>query len=184
MNPKIFVGVVVIVFAVIIGTIVSSGPSLIDDTSEGGSLFTPFNKGQIEILPLEIELEDLSVLSVSDDDATLQIKFKVSNPNFKSAILTILKYELYENGIRITGGQIGERPEGMMVTGSTYFTILNDNPTVLTDKITIKNSGNMPEFWSALLTDTLTWKIKGTAFSNLSSMTSGGENETTFEFFR
>jgi len=93
----------------------------------------------IEDLPIEIELEDLSIIEVTDTDATLEIVFKVSNPNDKSVILQLVKYDIYESGIKLKTGQIGERAEGM-VTGSNYFTILNEQPTILRDKITLKNS--------------------------------------------
>ncbi len=93
----------------------------------------------------------------------------------------MIKYELYENDVRIATSEIGQRPMGM-IDVSNYFTILNDHPTILRDKITIKNTGNDPELWSALTNNTPQWKIKGEGFFNLSSITSGGENEFTFEF--
>ncbi len=46
----------------------------------------------------------------------------------------------------------------------------------------IKNTGNTPELWNALTTNTPKWRITGDAFYNLSSMTAGGENELAFEF--
>ena len=52
-----------------------------------------------------------------------------------------------------------------MVTGSNYFTILNEQPTILRDKITIKNSGNTPELWSVLMSNTPQWQVKSEAFS-------------------
>ena len=111
----------------------------------------------------------------------MEIKFKVSNPNPKSVILQLIRYELFENDLRVDAGTIGERPSGFL-TGSNYFIILNERPTILTDKITLKNSGDNPEFWSALTNNTPNWRVTGDAFFNLSSMTSGGENEISFEF--
>ena len=181
MNPRIFVGAIVGALAIVVGIIAFSGSSIIDDVSEDGFLFGP-SGGQAEILPVEIELEDLTILDVTENVATLQIKFKISNPNHKAVILQIISYQLYEDDIRITGGQIGTRAEGM-VSASNYYTILNGYPTVLTDKITITNSGDMPEFWSALTSNDTNWRITGDAYFNLSSLTSGGENSASFEFF-
>jgi len=65
---------------------------------------------------------------------------------------------------------------------SNYFTILSEQPTILRETITIKNTGNLPEFWDALTNNAPQWKIKGEASFNLSSITAGGENEITFEF--
>lgn len=181
LNPKIFVGAAVGVFAIIIGAVAFSGSSIISDVSDSGIFFPSGEQAQREVLPIEIELEDLSIIEVTDIDATLEIVFKVRNPNDKSVILQLVKYDIYESGIKLKTGQIGERAEGM-VTGSNYFTILNEQPTVLRDKITIKNSGNTPELWSALMDNTPNWQVKGEAFFNLSSMLSGGENHLVFEF--
>jgi len=181
LNPKIVVGGVVAAFVIIVWIVGFSGSTIIDDVS-GGSIFSP-SEGPREVFPLEIELEDISILEVRDKAATIEVKFKVSNPNVKSVILQVLKYELYEDNVRIKISQIGDRPVAMLET-SNYFTILNEHPTILKDKITIKNTGNTPELWSALTNNTPKWTVKGEAFFNLSSITAGGENEITFEFSR
>jgi preprotein translocase subunit SecF len=172
LNPKILLGIIAAVLAGIIGFIGFSGSQFINDVTEGGMVKT--SSSATKILPLEIHLEQLSILSVSEQEATLKIDFKVTNPNYKSAILQVIKYELYESGKRITIQQIGERAEGM-VDSSNYFTILSDT-------FTIKNTGNTPEFWTALSNNNVKWVIKGEAYFNLSSMTSGQENIIPFEF--
>jgi len=166
-------------FAGVVWIVGFSGQSLLSDISEEGI----FSKSDIEaqILPIEIELDDISILEIREKAATLKIKFKVTNPNYKSVILQFIKYELFEQDLRVSAGTIGSRPEGF-VASSNYFTILNDAPTFLSEKITIKNTGNTPEFWSALMNNTPEWTVKGEAFFNLSSMTRGGENQVTFEF--
>lgn len=179
MNNKIIVGGVVAVFAIIIGIVGFSGSSVIDDTS-GGNIISP-SEAPRQALPLKIELQELSILEVNNKAATIYVEFKVSNPNFKSVILQVLSYNLYENDVRVAISQIGERPVAML-EGSNYFTILNERPTILKDTITIKNSGNTPELWDALTNNTPQWKITGDAYSNLSSITAGGENENAFEF--
>ena len=179
MNPKIIVGGVVAAFAIIVGIVAFSGSTIIDDTS-GGSIVSP-SEAPRQALPVEFELEDISILEVNEKAAIIQVEFLVTNPNFKAVILQVIKYELYENDIRVAVSQIGERPVGM-IEASNYFTILSEQPTILRDTITIKNSGNVPEFWNALINNTPEWKIKGEAFFNLSSITAGGENEITFEF--
>ncbi len=179
MNRKIVVGGVVVVFVLIVGIIGVSGSSFIDDTS-GGNIFSPSEAPRVA-LPLEIDLDHISILEVNDKAATIEVEFIVTNPNFKSVILQVVSYDLYENDIRVAISQIGERPVAML-EGSNYFTILNERPTILKDTITIKNSGNTPEFWDALNNNTPEWKIKGETFSNLSSITAGTENENAFEF--
>jgi LEA14-like dessication related protein len=120
-------------------------------------------------------------LEVNEKAATIEVQFKVTNPNYKAVILQTIKYELYENNVKVKASQIGERPMGM-VDSSNYFTILNEQPTILRETITIKNTGNLPEFWDALTNNAPQWKIKGEASFNLSSITAGGEKEITFEF--
>ena len=179
MNRKIIFGGIVAAFAIIFGIVAFSGSSIIDDTS-GGNIVSPSEVPR-QTLPIKFELEDISILEVNDKAATIKVAFKVTNPNFKSVILQVITYELYENDVQIKLSQIGERPVGMLES-SNYFTILSDRPTILKDTITIKNSGNSPELWDALINNTPKWKIKGVAYFNLSSITAGGENEITFEF--
>jgi len=179
LDRKIVFGGVIAAFAIIFGIVAFSGSSIIDDTS-GGNIVSPSEVPR-QTLPIKLELEDISILEVNDKAATIKVAFKVTNPNFKSVILQVITYELYENDVRITLSQIGERPVGMLES-SNYFTILSDRPTILKDTITIKNSGNSPDLWDALVNNTPQWKIKGVAYFNLSSITAGGENEITFEF--
>lgn len=179
MNPKIIVGGVVAAFVIIIGIFGFSGSSIIDDIS--GRSIVSSSEAPREALLLKIELEDISILEVNEKAATIEVQFKVTNPNYKAVILQTIKYELYENNVKVKASQIGERPMGM-VDSSNYFTILSEQPTILRETITIKNTGNLPEFWDALTNNAPQWKIKGEASFNLSSITAGGEKEITFEF--
>jgi len=179
MNRKIVFGGIIAAFVIVIGIVGFSGSIIIDDISGGGIITS--SQTPPEIFPLGIELEDITILEVTDRAATIEITFQVTNPNFKSIILQMIKYELYENDVRIATSEIGQRPIGMIEV-SNYFTILNDHPTIFREKITIKNTGNDPELWLALTNNTPQWKIKGEGFYNLSSIISGGEKEFTFEF--
>jgi len=179
LNRKIIFGGIIAAFGIVFGIVALSGSTIIDDVS-GGNILSPSEVPR-QTLPIKIELEDISILEVNNKAATIKIAFKITNPNFKSVILQVVTYDLYENDVRVKVSQIGERPMGMLES-SNYFTILSDRATFLKDTITIKNSGNFPELWDALINNTPQWKIKGVAYFNLSSMTSGGENEITFEF--
>ena len=64
LNRKIIVGGVVAVFVIIIGIIGVSGSSFIDDTS-GGNFISPSDTPR-EALPLEFELEYISILEVNE----------------------------------------------------------------------------------------------------------------------
>ena len=180
MNPKIFVGVAVAVLAVILGGILLMGPSMIIEPRDADSPDVP------QAQPLKIELDDISVKKISERTATIQLAFNISNPNSRSVIVQTMDYQLFETGYsefeQISGGQIGSRPEGMVEFGSNYYTLLGNNSILLKDTVTLRNTGNTPELWKSLEDDTATWRAVGTVFYNLSSMTSGQENELNFDF--
>ena len=150
------------------------------DTSDEGS--TQELQNQVE--PITIELEEVSILQVSDRAAVLEIQFKLSNPNPRSVIAQLLQYSLFASDdseeYKIASGQIGSRPEGM-VDGSNYYTLLSNNSVVLKDKIVLDYPGNSPELMSILESSNQSWRAEGDVFFNLSSMTSGQENEVHFE---
>ena len=178
MNPKIVVGGVAGVLIAIIVVFTLTGTSVISDV-EGG-FFSPSSQGQ-QVLPLAMELFDISILEVTDERATLEIKFKVSNPNFKSVMLQHIKYSVYHNDDRIAAGEIGSSPEGFLASPN-YFIILNERPSLIGEKFTITNTGNTPKLWETLNKNELNWRVTGQAFFNLSSITAGQENILEFDF--
>tara|TARA_B100001750_G_scaffold169663_1_gene138090 strand:+ start:174 stop:770 length:597 start_codon:yes stop_codon:yes gene_type:complete len=178
MNPKIVVGGVAGVLIAIIVVFTLTGTSIISDV-EGG-FFSPSSQGQ-QVLPLAVELFDISILEVTEKRATLEIKFKVSNPNFKSVMLQHIKYSVYHNDARIAAGELGASPEGFLASPN-YFIILNERPSLIGEKFTITNTGNTPELWETLNKNELNWRVSGEAFFNLSSITAGQENILEFDF--
>ncbi len=183
MNRKIFLGVAVVAIMSILGGILLQGPTLV--IAPQGEI--PLEDQNITLVkPLEIELDDISVTQISARAAIIKIAFKISNPNPDSVIVQTLDYQLFETGYsdseQISGGEIGSRPTGMVEFGSNYYVLLGDNSIVLKDTINIKNSGNTPELWADLKDNTATWRVTGDVFYNLSSLTSGQENELHFEF--
>ena len=182
MNPKIIISGVVGALLIVILAVAYSGTSIIDDTTEGGFLASP-SDSKPEIIPLIIDLENIEVLDVDDSVAYVEISFKITNPNYKSVLLEMIRYSVFEDGTKIGTKSIGDRgAPGGLVAASNYFTILNDRPSIIKDEFTIMNDGNIPEIWSALENDSANWRVTGDAFYNLSSMTSGGENEVKFDF--
>ena len=181
-NPRIFVGAAAGILVAIIVVFTLTGTSIISDV-EGG-FFSPST--QQAVLPIGVELFDLSILEITDKQATLEIKFKFSNPNFKSVMLQHVKYLIYHNDARIAIGELGSSPEGFLASPN-YYIITNERPVPIGDKITIMNTGNTPELWEAL-TDwknsgtELNWRVSGEVFFNLSSITAGQENIQEFDF--
>ncbi|MEK6821671.1 MAG: hypothetical protein AABX67_00450 [Thermoproteota archaeon] len=186
MNSKIFVIVAIIGLAAALGVILLSGSSFVSHTSE--NIANEISQAPQQIQPISVELEDISIIEAGKRDATIEITFKLSNPNPSSILVQVMDYQLFETGFsnekQISGGQIGSRPEGMVEFGSDYYVLLGENSILLKDKIVLKNTGNTPELWSALESNTAKWRITGDIFYNQSSMTSGQENELHFEFVK
>ena len=141
---------------------------------------------EVIVLPLNIELFNFSIIELDERQATLELEFKVTNPNFKSVMLQHVKYSVYNDDKRIVAGGIGSTPEGFVDTPN-YFIVLNERPLIVGEKFIIKNSGNTPVLWEALNNwknsgVELDWRITGDAFINLSSLTSGQENILSFDF--
>ena len=185
MNSKIFVLVAIIGLAAALGVILLSGSSFVSNTSED---ITKEISQVPQIQPISVELADISIIEVTKRDARIEITFKLSNPNPSSILVQVMDYQLFETGYsnekQISGGQIGSRPEGMVEFGSDYYVLLGKNSILLKDKIVLKNTGNTPELWSALESNTAKWRVSGDVFYNQSSMTSGQENELHFEFVK
>ena len=185
MNSKIFVLVAIIALAAALGVILLSGSSFVSHTSED---ITKEISQAPQIQPISVELEDISIIEAGKRDAIIEITFKLSNPNPSSILVQVMDYQLFETGYsnekQISGGQIGSRPEGMVEFESNYYTLLGKNSILLKDKIVLKNTGNTPELWSALESNTTKWRVTGDVFFNQSSMTSGQENELHFEFVK
>ena len=181
MNPKIFVGIAVATLAVILGGILLVGPTITIPSQDN-----PGTQSNPEAKAIQIELDDLSVERVSERTATINIAFKISNPNPRAVIVQTMDYQLFETNYsdseQITGGEIGSRPTGMVEFGSNYYTLLGENSIILKETIELKGNNNTPELWKVLKDDNPSWRVSGTVFYNLSSMTSGQENTLNFEF--
>ena len=182
MNPKIFVGIACAALVVALGGILLVGPTMVVAPQENNS--QPSNVLQVK--PLEVKLEEITVETISERNATIKVAFEIINPNPRAVIVQTMDYQLYETTYsdyeQIAGGEIGSRPEGMVEFGSNYYTLLGNNSIVLKEKINLKGSENTPELWNILRSDSPTWRVTGDVFYNLSSMTSGQENELHFEF--
>ena len=178
LNPKIFVFAAIIVLGGVLGGIFLTTSNT--DPSQDGS----FQEISNQVEPINIQLEEVTILEVSDRAAVLEIQFKLDNPNTRSVIAQQLKYSLFASveseEYKIVSGEIGQRPEGM-VDGSNYYTLLSNSSIILKDKIILDYPGNSPELMNILENTNTSWRVTGDVFFNLSSMTSGHENEIHFE---
>jgi hypothetical protein len=178
LNPKILLIAAIAIMIGILGVIFMM-TSTNDASIEGSDQKLP---NQVE--PITIKLEEVSILQVSTRAVILEIQFKLDNPNPRSVIAQLLQYSLYVSDgseeFKVASGQIGSRPEGM-VDGSNYYTLLSNNSVVLKDKITLESPGNNPELMTLFEGSNQIWRAEGDVVFNLSSITSGQENEIHFE---
>jgi len=182
MNTKIFVGIAILALGAILGGILLVGPTMVVGSQENSSN----SPNVVQVKPLEVDLEEITVEKISERSASIKVAFKISNPNPRAVIVQTMDYQLYESNYsefeQIAGGEIGSRPEGMVEFGSNYYTLLGNNSIILKETVTLKGNENTPELWNILKGDSPSWKVTGGVFYNLSSMTSGQENELHFEF--
>ncbi len=185
MNRKPLIAVAIAVLGVIIVVVaVLPGSGLLKNViPENAALPGGLGTLSEEIKPLNIKLNDISILSLSEKEVIIGIKFDVSNPNDTTILLEMISYELYENGVKVGHGEIGQRLVGQ-VTSSNYYTILHDYSATIPGSTTIKNIGKTPEFWSALQEGTPQWRIKGEAFYSTTSAFSGVADSVLFDFER
>jgi len=185
LNRKFLIGAAIgVLGAIIVVAAVLPGSGLLKNIMPE-NLALPGGLGTLseEIKPLDIQLNGISILSLSEKEAIIGIKFDVSNPNDTTILLEMISYELYENGVKVGRGEIGQRLAGQ-VTSSNYYTILHDYSATIPGSTTIKNIGNTPEFWSTLQEGTPQWRIKGEAFYSTTSAFSGIADSTLFDFER
>ena len=174
MNPKIFVGAAIAAVVAGIILVMTSGSSLID----GGVI--PGQPQSFQVSPVDVRVDGVHVQSLDPDGAVLEMAITITNPNPNSAILSMVKYQIFAGEERVAAGQIGDRAEGM-VGASNYYTVLSGGSVTLKDTIRLTNAGGAPQFWAALESGDIVWRVSGEAFFNLSSMTAGQENEVLFE---
>jgi hypothetical protein len=183
MNKKSLVGVAIgILGAIIIFVAILPGSGLLRNIiPENMGLPGGLQTISEEVKPLDIKLSEISILSLTEREAIIGIKFDVSNPNDKTILLEMISYELYENGVKVGHGEIGQRLVGQ-VTSSNYYTILHDYSAIIPGSTTIKNTGKTPEFWSALQEGTPQWRVTGEAFYSTTSAFSGIADSVLFDF--
>lgn len=182
MERKILVGIAVAILgAIVVFIAILPSSGILENISNKVPFPEQLKTISAEVKPPEIKLNDISILSVSEREATLRLKFEVSNPNDVPLLLEMISYDIYENGVKVGYGGIGERLAGE-ITSSNYFILLRDHSTTIASKAVIKNTGNTPEFWDTLQKGTPKWRIDGKAFYSTSSAFTGQTGSTSFDF--
>jgi len=183
LDKKLLVGAavgVLVAIIVVVALLPSSGflKNIIQENPQApGGL----RAASTEIKPVIVTVNGTSVLSSTDTEAIVVTKFDVLNPNDVTVILEAITYDLYENGILVGHGQIGQRLEGALES-SNYYTLVEHYPNQMDGKVTIQNTGNNPELWSALQKSDTKWNIMGQAFYNTNTVLGGHPGSVDFNF--
>jgi LEA14-like dessication related protein len=135
----------------------------------------------VSINPINIEYNGTSIVSVSDTNATLLTAFYVTNPNNTTLILERITYNIYENGVMIVHGDIGQTYEGS-VEASNYFTLVDNGWSNISAKDVIQNTGNNPDEWAALQNGTAKLTVSGTVFYSIKTAITGQDFSKDFNF--
>ena len=172
--------VVTVILTAVIAILPSSG-IVKNLVPHGPNVPTSLTAISTQIKPITIEYNGTSAISVSDQDATLETNFYIINPDNTTVILEAINYDVYANGILIGHGSIGERYEGSW-QGSNYFPLVESTSTNINGKLTIQNTGNNPDLWSALQKGTAKLTVMGTAYYATKNAFSGQDFTLDFDF--
>ena len=108
-------------------------------------------------------------MSDEEDFAALNLRFTVSNPNYKLVILQPVKYEHYRIWFQYTFRTvIGERSDGFMISFNLYVLILGEGSTSLSYTITLRSAYNEVELWESIASGDLNWQVDRHAYYWLS----------------
>lgn len=172
--------IVIIILTAVIAILPSSG-IIKNIIPQGPNVPTSLTAISTQIKPIVIQYNGTSATSVSDQDATLQTSFYITNPNNTTIILESINYGVYANGILIGHGSLGERYEGNWQS-SNYFPLVEGTSTNISSMSTIQNTGNNPDLWSAIQNGTAKLTVAGTAYYATKNAFSGQDFTTDFDF--
>ena len=183
MEKKIAVYAAVIVIIILVAIIaVLPGSGMIKNLiPQGPNVPTSITAISTQIKPITIQYNGTSIISVSNNGASLQSNFYITNPNNTTIILESINYDVYANGILIGHGSLGERYEGNWQS-SNYFPLVEGTSSNISSPSTIQNTGNNPDLWSELQKGTAKLTVNGTAYYATKNAFSGQDFSTDFDF--
>ena len=136
-----------------------------------------FNQGAVtEAKALEISLKNVSVTNI-DDNIKINTIFDVYNPNEGTLILENINYNVNLDKIRITSGDIGQRPEGFVDSQADIYPIIGNGTVTLKDEKTIQKDDRIYNVWNKIANKSSSFQVNGSfAYKQTSSFQAhGGE---------
>ena len=151
MGKKILASIIIIaVVAIIISLTIFSGNQLSTDFSKIGLANMNITKASIfnqdalkDSKPLELSIKEIKTGNVDNGTGNISIKFNVFNPNKGTVILESISYNVYSNSTRITSGDIGRRPEGLVDSQDSIFPVIGNGTLLLKDNKIIQTNKDL-----------------------------------------
>ena len=151
MGKKILASIIIIaVVAIIISLTIFSGNQLSTDFSKIGlanmniTKVSIFNQDALkDSKPLELSIKEIKTGNVDNGTGNISIKFNVFNPNKGTVILESISYNVYSNSTRITSGDIGRRPEGLVDSQDSIFPVIGNVTLLLKDNKIIQTNKDL-----------------------------------------
>jgi hypothetical protein len=109
----------------------------------------------------ELSIRNVTVLRMDNGSASVQITFAMYNPNPSPLLLESLQYTLNVDGFRMTGGDIGGSPEGIVGSSADLTQIQSEMSVPLRNtQVATRNSLNA-ESWDSMVEGTAQYEVTG-----------------------
>jgi hypothetical protein len=179
-NPKALyaVGGGIAVAAIAIFFVLGSGNIRFPGIQDGNQ-----TSQQVQLEP-ELSIRNVTVTRLDSERANVQIVFDMYNPNQSPLLLEILQYSLTVNEFRMTGGQVGGLPEGMVASSADLTQIPSDTSVPLrSTQVATRNNLNA-DSWDSMIEGTANYEVTGSlAYRTTARLeTTAGEKDFTLTF--
>jgi hypothetical protein len=178
-NPKAIyaVGGGIAVAAIALFFVVGSGNIRFPASQDGNQT------SQIQQEP-GLSIRNITVTRLDDERANVQIVFDMYNPNQSPLLLEILQYTLTVDEFRMTGGQVGGLPEGMVASSADLTQIPSETSVPLrSTQVATRNNLNA-DSWDSMVEGTANYEVTGSyAYRTTARLeTTAGDKDFTLTF--
>jgi LEA14-like dessication related protein len=150
--------------------------------SQGLDFKPKFNQEAInEGRELEISLNNLSFSSINNNETNAKTAFKVYNPNKGTIILENINYNILLDNIRISSGDIGQKPQGFVDTQEGIYPIIGNSTMILKDEKIISKDNRISKIWNKILDNKSKFQINGNFGYKQTSSFQGIGGEVDFQ---
>lgn len=180
MNPKAIyaAGGGIAAVAIAIFFILGSGNLRLPGGQDGNQ-----TSQQLQLEP-ELLVRNITVAKLDNGSASVKVTFDMYNPNPSPLLLEALQYTLTVDGFRMTGGEIGGIPAGIVASSADLTQIPSETSVKLTStQVTTRNNLNA-DSWDSMVEGTANYEVTGFyAYRTTTRLeTTAGEKDFTLTF--